>query len=336
MTRNGQSGLTLVELMISITLGMLVVLAATALLVSSKSAYTGQDDSAKVRDTANYALELINRAARQGAYENWDTGEGGAPILTLPKMSANIAGLDASSLKDTTTAIDSPLTGATAVVNGSDVLGIRFFGSGPAGKPDNGMIDCAGFGISAPASQSTAEQDRGWSIFYVVKDTGGEPELRCKYYPDGGGTWASVAVARGVESFQVLYGLDTDGAKPGEGDRIPNQFVTATAINALDDKLSLDGADAAAQAIDKNKRTNWKRVVAIKVALLLRGTNKSRNDVLNQTYDLFGSDYSTGNAAADTGTLIKEAELPTATRNRYRKLFLADIQFRNQAEGSGK
>ena len=63
-----QSGLTLVELMISITLGLLVVLAATALLVSSKAAYTGQDDSAKVRDTANYTLELINRAARQAAY----------------------------------------------------------------------------------------------------------------------------------------------------------------------------------------------------------------------------------------------------------------------------
>src|SRR5439155_1484241 len=133
VTRNGQSGLTMIELMISITLGLLVVLAATALLVSSKSAYTGQDDSAKVRDTANYALELINRAARQAAYENWDTGDGGAPILTLSKMSANIAGLDASSLKDTSTAIESPLTGATAVVNGSDVLAIRFFGSGPAG-----------------------------------------------------------------------------------------------------------------------------------------------------------------------------------------------------------
>lgn len=311
-----QSGLTLVELMISITLGLLVVLAATALLVSSKTAYTSQDDGTRLQDSGRYALEIIGRALRQGAYESWDTGDGGAPIVTTSKMSANLSGLDAKKVSATSTAIDTPLT---APDGRSDVLAVRFFGSGSAGAPDNTMIDCAGMGISQPTSQSDADAGRGWSIFYVDTGISGEPELYCKTYPDGGGSWTAQPIASGVESFQVLYGLDTDA------DHIPNQFVTATAINALDTAAGVD-----------NTNTNWKKVVSVKVALLVRGTASSRSDSLTKTYDLFSADYSAANAATDIGTQISEATLPAASRNRQRKVFQSTTQFRNQAEGSGK
>ncbi len=133
---------------------------------------------------------------------------------------------------------------------------------------------------------------------------------------------------RGVESFQVLYGVDTDA------DSLPNQFLSATAINALDDALILDGADAAAKAIDKNKKTNWKKVVVIKIALLVRGSQSVRTDALTTRYDLFGEDYSDANASTDIGTQIKESELPVKIRNRLRKVFTLTIQLRNQTAGS--
>ena len=61
----GQAGLTLVELMIAIVLGMLVVLAAIALLLSTKATYTHQDDATRLEDTGRYALEIVTRALRQ-------------------------------------------------------------------------------------------------------------------------------------------------------------------------------------------------------------------------------------------------------------------------------
>ncbi len=315
-----QTGLTLVELMISLTLGLLVAMAATALLVSSKAGYAAQDDGTRIQDTGRYAIESIARAVRQAAYENWDRGE--APIVADPVFSANITGLDARSLKENSDGMISPLTTS---VNGSDVLAVRFFGVGGGANGDGTILNCAGFGVGAPNSQSTADEERGWSIFYVAVDSSGEPELRCKYRGKNG--WTADGIARGVESFQVLYGLDTDA------DGLPNQFLSAAAINDMDDALVLAGEDAAAKARDKNRKTFWKKVVVVRAALLVRGSQKVRSDALNMEYDLFGKDYSDAHATADKGARIKEAELPAAVRNRLRKVFAVTIQLRNQAAG---
>lgn len=321
-----QAGLTLVELMISLTLGLFVVLAATAMLVSSKTMYTSQDDRSIIQDTGRYAIEAISRATRQSAYENWDKES--APIIAEATMGANLAGLDANALKETEIGMDSPL-GAAAAINGSDVLAVRFFGSGTGAQGDSTMLNCVGFGVPEPTSQNTAEEDRGWSIFYVT-DTNGEPELRCKYYSSEKGTWNSEAIARGVESFQVLYGLDTDG------DGLMNQYLTASEIDDLDSTLVLVGADEDAKQKDKNRKTNWKKITVVKVALLMRGSQPARSDTLTGQYDLFGKDYADDHAATDIGTRIKEADIPVAVRNRVRALFTSTIQIRNQLKGSGK
>src|SRR5438034_11325590 len=96
--RARQTGLTIVELMVSMTLGLLVVMAATALLLSTKSGYITQDEAARLQDTGRYALENIARAVRQAAYENWDKDD--APVVATSTLSANVAGLDAHGLKE--------------------------------------------------------------------------------------------------------------------------------------------------------------------------------------------------------------------------------------------
>lgn len=323
-----QSGLTLVELMVAMTLGLLVVLAATGLLVASKNSYTAQDDQIRVQDTGRFTLEIITRAVRQTGYVYWDKED--APIIATDIMSAGIAGLDANSVKSTTVGIENPLGTS---VNGSDVLAVRFFGAGTrpaAGSSVDGfskdgygsIINCAGFGVDAPVSQNTADEDRGWSIFYVANDASGEPELRCKYFGDG--NWSSEAIARGVESFQVLYGVDTDG------DSLPNQFLTAAAINALDDGLVLSPPTIE----EKNRQTHWKKVVALKIGMLVRGAspNGGVGTVCPETvcFDLFGAEYGKDNATVDKGTRFKENDLPANTLNRVRKVFMTTIQLRNQ------
>jgi type IV pilus assembly protein PilW len=188
------AGLSLVELMISLAIGMFVVLAGTSLLLSTKSGYAAQGEAALIEDTGRYVLENISRSVRQAAYENWDSTE--APIVSKAVYSANIAGFDARTLKGASEGID--VTVARAV-NGSDVLAVRFFGSGPGPNGDGTVVNCAGFSVPAPASQANAEEERGWSIYYVADDATGEPELYCKYRGDSG--WTSQAIARGVESF---------------------------------------------------------------------------------------------------------------------------------------
>lgn len=322
---HAEGGLTLVELMVSLALGLLVVLVATALLVSSKSAYLQTDDSARIEETGRYALETIARAIRQTAYENWDAEA--APIGTVPDFSASIAGLDARTLRQATSGIDSPLTTA---INGSDVLALRFFGAGHGAAGDGSILNCAGFGVSATSLVAGAGQDdgRGWSIFYIAKSSSGEPELRCKYR--GKTTWASDALVAGVESFQVLYGLDTDG------DGVPNTYLNASAIDELDATLLLEGENVAARMRDKNRKTFWKKVAVVKFALLIRSsTARGAGDDTTQ-YDLFGENYGELAGESDPGTRIKLSQLPEAGRYRMRKIFTQTIQLRNPDNRGGQ
>lgn len=317
-----QAGLTIIELMISLTLGLFIILAVTGLFISSKSAYASIDDAARVQDTGRYAIEIIRRAVHQASYENWDRDD--APVVAGSIYSADILGLDARSLQSNTPDIQAALTKS---INGSDVLAVRYFGAGAGSGGDGTVLNCGGFGVPAPTAENSVEGSRGWSIFYVAADKTGESELRCKYR--GKNSWTSDAVARGVESFQVLYGVDTDA------DGLPNQYVTASALNSLDVNLLLIGNDAQAKEFDKNKKTHWKKIVAIKVALLLRGTQKSRTDALSSRFDLFGMEYSNVHGSNDVGTLIKEANLPIGARNRIRKIFQQTVMLRNSSSGNG-
>lgn len=319
LAHRSQTGLTIVELMVAIALGLLVTMAATALLLSTKASYVAQDEGVRLQETGRYAVEAVTRAVRQAGYENWDREA--APLVNDARMTANIAGLDASSVKESEIGIDAP---SAKSVNGSDVLAIRFSGAGSGISGDETMLNCAGFGVPEPVEM---EADRGWSIFYVATDKTGEPELRCKYY--GKTSWNTEAIARGIESFQVLYGVDTDA------DGLPDQFLNAAKIDALDKALVLDGVNAVARASDRNRKTYWKKVVVVKVALLVRSAENIRAGAVPNQYDLFGKNYADLHAAVDPGTRITEENLPAPTRNRIRKIFLSTIQLRSQLSGSG-
>jgi type IV pilus assembly protein PilW len=165
------------------------------------------------------------------------------------------------------------------------------------------------------------DRDRGWSIFYVGLDAGGEPELRCKYR--GKSAWNAEAVARGVESFQVLYGVDTDL------DGTPNRFMSASEIDRLDQYLVLDGANAVQRLLDKNRKTFWKRVIAIQVGILVRSATGVRSGEQNQRYDLFGQSYAASFSESDKGTSILESSLTKRELGRIRKPFRSTIYLRN-------
>lgn len=318
---SAQDGISIAELMISLALGLIVALAAASLLLASKSDYATVDDSTQLQDTARYALDVIARAVRQISYADWDSAE--APLLTGSTNSPDIYGLDSRSLHSTTPNIQQPIQKS---INGSDILAVRFFGSGSGESGDGTVLNCAGFGVPGVESIDSVEEGRGWNILYVAADSHGEPELRCKYRGKKGG-WSSMAIARGVESFQVLYGIDLDA------DGLPNQFMNANAVDELDRTTILTAPNAEARRMESNQKTNWKKVVAIKIALLIRGANRTRSDALSNTYVLF--DENDGESrTADNGTVIEEKDIPDKDRNRIRKVFRLTIMLHKQFAGA--
>ncbi|MES2259646.1 MAG: PilW family protein [Pseudomonadota bacterium] len=310
-------GMVLAELSVALLLGALVTLVASALLVDASGNYRYHAESARVNDNGRYALALIGQAVRQASFIDWDGAD--APAAATPDAGASVAGLDARSVQRGSDGIEQPLASS---VNGSDVLALRYAGSGASGG-DGSMLNCAGFAVGAPAS----EQERGWSIFYVAEDGDGEAELRCKYKSEHG--WGADAIVRGVDSFQVLYGLDTD--TPPDG--VPNRYLNASAINALDDALVLEETDAAAQERERKRRTHWKRVASIRIALLLHGEAHSRAGSAPASYDLFGRDYADA-TPGDAGVRIDEHDLPPLLKARARRVFSLFIALRNPNGGA--
>jgi len=318
-------GMTLVELLLALALGAMLILGATGMLLAVSASHAAQASHARIDDSGRYAMDAIARALRQSAYVNYVnyvSGDAGAvPLLPAAHDSASLAGLDAHSLSRNSEGISNPLPDA---MQGSDVLAVRFQGAGPADGGDGSVLNCAGFGVGAPAS----EGERGWSIFYVAIASDGEAELRCKYR--GASSWGADALIRGVDSFQVLYGLDTD--TPPDG--VANQYVNATALAARDAALGLAGESEPERQRDLQRRTHWKRVTSVRLALLLHGEN-DQGGKAGQTgppqFDLFGAPYSETDGAADVGTRITVASLPPAQQGRVRKLVQTTVTLRNAA-----
>lgn len=304
-----QRGFTIAELMVALAVGMLAMLMVATLLVSASTAYVGQIEAAAVDDGGRYALEIITRAARQAGFINWERDEAGVEASTAP---AHIQGSDARSLKRDSEGMAGVLADA---VNGSDVLALHFAGAGSAPGGDGSVVNCAGFGIGA--------QEDGWSIFYVGRNAGGEPELRCKYRSQG--NWGADAVVTGVDSFQVLYGLDTD--VPADG--MANEQVSASALDALDAALVLAATTEPARERERLQRSHWKRITSLRVALLLHGAAPALGNHEPVVFDLFGPAYSGAFGGADRGVHLAEADMSAALRQRERRLFTSTILLRN-------
>jgi type IV pilus assembly protein PilW len=307
-------GWSVVEFMIAVVLGALITLLASGLFLASGSNYRNHGENLWLSDGGRYALHIMAQAIRQSASINWDSDV--APFELEPETPAAIEGRDAASVSRGSEGIGAPLP---AVANGSDVLALRFSGSGGGANGDGSSLNCAGFGVAAPANAEA----RGWSIFYVAADTAGENELRCKYR--GAAGWGADAIVRGVDSFQVLYGVDTDTPMDGS----PNTYLNATAVRALDDGLALEGATPAELARDRHRKTHWKRVCSVKLALLLHGDSNSRADTVETRFDLFGAAYSDAHGE-DEGVLVLEGRFPAAQRYRARKVFSMTVALRNR------
>lgn len=309
MSARRQGGAAIAELLVASAIGMIAMLMAAGLLVSANAAYVAQVEASALDDGGRYALEIIARAVRQAAFVDWER-EAAGPDGLAP---AHIGGHDARTLSRAAEGISNPLPDA---VNGSDVLAVRYSGSGAQEGGDGSTVNCAGFGVGA--------LEDGWSIFYVGRNGAGEAELRCKYR--GKNSWGADAVIGGVDGFQVLYGIDTDD--PADG--VANEYLSAADVAVRDGALVLSGATQAERERERSRRTHWKRVAGVRVALLLHGAPASRPAAEPAVFDLFGRAYSDGAGAADVGVRLDEARMPAALQHRERRMFATTVLLRNR------
>ncbi len=313
--RRPLTGMTLVELLVAMVVGLLIVLAATSALLAARRGFTTVDSASQLRDNARFATSLIQRLSVQAGYRDVSN--------VATKRSATV-GSGANPLPYVF-GFDNALASKTSLDNGSprpsgsfgDVLVLRFQPTETfpgSGKADSGMIDCGGQPADTLASN---RDDARTSVFFVDMSNDGEPTLKCYRSDTGSPPFDSaVTLIRGVENFQVLYGVD--GVNPNTAidpadiaqkpDTVPDSYIRA-------DQFAVAG-DAVAT------RANWRRVRSLRIGLVLRSDTASTQKSETQTIFPLGS-------ATFASTLDVGSQYEAPADNRLRQVVTFTVHLRN-------
>lgn len=261
MKRLTQKGFSLVELMVSLVLGSIVVLAAVQLFSTNQRTFQLQQAVSEVQETGRFTLEYLARDLRKVGLED-NSGNSSAGVITTNV--SPLGGYAGDRSED-----DANLAGD------NDRLSFEFYGK----------IDCEG--------DSNSVTELIVNTYEVRTNADGVDELICEGSVDAGSTGA--ALISGVDSFQVLYGIDSsiDGVS-NRADGIPfsGEYVHADEISSGD------------------------FVTSIRVALLVQTQQNNLPELApNQSFTVLDKDLSTTD-----GTLNEV---------RLRRLFTTTVKVRN-------
>lgn len=325
-----QRGVTLIELMVALALGLLVVLVASAAFLASKQLFTADSEAQSLQDSTRFANYLVKTVVRQAGYADLTpdavNSSGTVSIASRyttpegdPADTQNLDLVGASNVTSASVGTSSGYgtTDSDSTATASDSLLVRFFGranweGGKADEPDGTIINCTGMPQTPPGEAPTMDQ-RAWSLFFVATGPGGEPELNCKYRDDTG-AFKTEPIVRGVEMFKVVYGYDTDN------DGAPNQWLTAKQVAAQTLALPADLC-MPSSCTDNDK---WRKVVAVRVGMVLRSPkeNTTQKQIGGAAaYKLFplGPEFSAVSfAPPDDGRLRRAVTFTVTVRNLLR------------------
>ncbi|MDP5240136.1 PilW family protein [Uliginosibacterium sp. 31-16] len=323
-------GLTLIELMVSMVLGLIVLAAVSAVYVSSKQTFRTNDNLARLQESVRIAFDLISRDVRQTAFygcAGQDVNFSNAlttPNALLWNFSVPVSGYEASTSTAWNTTPDAAIT---APLGGRDILVIRSIdeGGGPVTAHASASADLVvseKSGISA-GDVLLASNCRSATVFQAT----------------------SVATASGTDTISHITGSQTPGNSTtdlsntfinGELRKIstkvyyvsnnasglPSLFVLRSSdgtsqelvegIDGMQISYGIDdnddfAADRYVTAADAESGSLWPKVVSIRITL----THISAEDFV--------------------ATAAQSNSLGTATDRRLRREVTTTIALRNRA-----
>jgi type IV pilus assembly protein PilW len=324
-----QRGVTLVELMVALALGLLITVAMLKVYVDASRMYRFNEGLARVQENGRFALEFIRRDARVAGF--WGCYSD-APLTNQISTTSSawvdvdaghIAGTNDDGLNSADSITFRSATGSGTLVNtamtaASDSVSVNSVATITSGMAalisdcDNGDIfQVTGIsgtslahavGANTNTSANLSKAYASGSLVYQAQQTTfciapgadpSQPSLRRLTNPTSGQTCASdgLELLEGVENMQILYGEDTDADSEGaNGDGTANRYVPIGTAS-----LDID------------------RVVSVRLSLLARSlSNNLTTEPSPYTFN---------------GTAVT----PGATDKYLRKVFTTTITLRNKA-----
>lgn len=200
-----QQGLSLVELMVAMMLGLLITAAVIQLFLTNRQTFNLQQGIASVQEQGRFAVDFLSKEIMGAGY-----GSVPAPIKvsTIPGEKASRDGARYDSLY-------------MLMDNNAD-----YFDQAP-NKP-KGPRDCSGGALNR-TSAGTINPAETFKRYYVNVEADGNGVLMCE---DSDGS--NVVLLDNVEVFQVLYGVASRDANATR-----YRYVSATDLDPGDDVVSV-------------------------------------------------------------------------------------------------
>lgn len=183
VARPRQTGFSLVELMVAITIALFIALGLSVLYVNMKTTFNSQDQMSQLQDGERLAVTMLTTTVQSASY------------FPNPQSFVRTAALPATTTQNpdgTTFVAGQGITGtSSATTSGSDTMDVRYQTAN-----GDGLMNCQG-------GTNTSGTTRSWVNSFAVDASN---ELTCAV---NGGT--PVALVGNVAQMTVLYGVDTNG-----------------------------------------------------------------------------------------------------------------------------
>lgn len=200
--RSNQQGVSLIEVLVSMVLGIFFLGVAVQYLIVGQQSNQVQDAGSRIQENARFASSILQDTIRHGGYK------GDPAVTTIPDIifTGNCGGFN-------------PCSGDGAD-NLGDSIAISLIADG------NVSQDCLGNAVAA---------ETWFANVFWVQEVNGVRSLYCRGWNITAGAWISDTqpLVDGIEQIQVQYGL-SDIANEDIGGPVVN-FLSATSVPTADD-----------------------------------------------------------------------------------------------------
>ena len=332
MIRHKQNGFSIVELMVTLVLNSLVLLAITQLFIQNRENYEKREDISRLQENGRFAMEYIVRDIRYADFwgcvpdanaitNNVHNDHGGASFATGGMSGTNNTGPTAPDANFTQGADTISITRASNIsgqlvkqmLNVSDVITVGF----DPNLTDGDVLaisDCEAGDIFVVTNVAAFDRnpidgtDDEWEISHAPTLSGNNvntsADLSRAYDPD---KMASLYTS----ASGVTYSIGTDGTEPA---LLRNGQVLVPGIETMqilygedtDGDASVDAYVTADNVVDDSN------IVSVQVSLLVRSEEETKTTASGYTFP--GSGYITAND------------------NRSRKVYTSTATIRNRVQ----
>ncbi|MFM9923117.1 PilW family protein [Variovorax sp. H27-G14] len=267
-------GFTLIELMISLAIGLLILAAGMAMYAGSSRGSLASQLETQMNEDAILALNLVQQQLKQAGYSRQVVPANGATVMNNYAGPA-VRGCDGGFV-DASLAFDR-LTCTKGA--GSDAIAIRYEATVDNTMPTAGTTplptNCVGNAISpvsdsqaSPPPTVTAPRYALADNRYAITDAGTLPMLSCRGSEKktaGNAIGDSQPLLSNVESMQILYGVASrpSAELAAAYDPMRHQIVKYLTATQLD-------AEPSTAVLPDLTEDRWARVLSVRVCLVMR------------------------------------------------------------------